>query len=91
MVLTRDFKHTMAERAERDPAFAKALLDEAATLFWPPSSMQGVDALTAVELAIYRFSPERDRMRSPTSFLLFLSKSCSDGVSIRGPHEIPSF
>jgi len=33
MVLTRDFKHTMAERAERDPAFAKALLDEAATLF----------------------------------------------------------
>ena len=33
MVLTRDFKQTMVERAERDPAFAKALLDEAATLF----------------------------------------------------------
>lgn len=33
MALTRDFKTTMVERAERDPAFAKALLDEAATLF----------------------------------------------------------
>lgn len=33
MALTRDFKQTMVERAGRDPAFAKALLDEAATLF----------------------------------------------------------
>ncbi|WP_035059353.1 helix-turn-helix domain-containing transcriptional regulator [Andreprevotia chitinilytica] len=33
MALTRDFKHTIVERVERDPAFAKALLDEAATLF----------------------------------------------------------
>ncbi|KAF1042123.1 helix-turn-helix domain-containing transcriptional regulator [Xylophilus sp.] len=33
MTLTRDFKQTVAERAERDPAFARALLDEAATLF----------------------------------------------------------
>lgn len=33
MALTRDFKHTVVERVERDPAFAKALLDEAATLF----------------------------------------------------------
>ena len=33
MVLTRDFKETVKERASRDPAFAKALLDEAATLF----------------------------------------------------------
>lgn len=33
MVLTRDFKETVKERATRDPAFAKALLDEAATLF----------------------------------------------------------
>jgi DNA-binding phage protein len=32
-VLTRDFKDTVKERATRDPAFAKALLDEAATLF----------------------------------------------------------
>lgn len=33
MALTRSFKETVAERARRDPAFAKALLDEAATSF----------------------------------------------------------
>jgi DNA-binding phage protein len=33
MALTRDFKKTIVERVERDPEFAKALLDEAATLF----------------------------------------------------------
>jgi DNA-binding phage protein len=33
MALTRDFKQTVAERVRRDPVFAKALLDEAATLF----------------------------------------------------------
>ena len=33
MALTRNFKKTVIERVERDPEFAKALLDEAATLF----------------------------------------------------------
>jgi len=33
VALTRDFKQTVVERVKRDPAFAKALLDEAATLF----------------------------------------------------------
>lgn len=33
MTLTRDFKQTVLERVQRDPEFAKALLDEAATLF----------------------------------------------------------
>lgn len=33
MALTRDFKETVKERATRDPAFAKAMLDEAATAF----------------------------------------------------------
>jgi DNA-binding phage protein len=32
MGLTRDFKETVVARVERDPAFAKALLDEATTL-----------------------------------------------------------
>ena len=32
MALTRDFKQTVIERVEREPAFAQALLDEAATL-----------------------------------------------------------
>lgn len=33
MALTRDFKQTVVERVQRDPAFGKALLDEAATMF----------------------------------------------------------
>ncbi|MDO9101220.1 MAG: transcriptional regulator [Candidatus Nitrotoga sp.] len=33
MALTRNFKQTVIERVKRDPKFAKALLDEAATLF----------------------------------------------------------
>lgn len=33
MALTVDFKKTVAERAQKDPEFAKALLNEAATLF----------------------------------------------------------
>ena len=33
MALTRDFKQTVVARVERDPKFARALLDEALTLF----------------------------------------------------------
>jgi hypothetical protein len=33
MALTRDFKETVAARVQSDPAFAKAMLDEAITLF----------------------------------------------------------
>jgi hypothetical protein len=33
MTLTRCFKKTVVDRIERDPAFAKALLNEAANLF----------------------------------------------------------
>jgi DNA-binding phage protein len=33
MAPTRDFKKTVAARVRRDPKFAKALLDEVATLF----------------------------------------------------------
>ena len=33
MALTRNLKQTVVERVERDPECAKALLDEAATLF----------------------------------------------------------
>lgn len=32
MTQTRDFKHTVMVRAERDPEFARALLDEALAL-----------------------------------------------------------
>jgi hypothetical protein len=33
MALTRNFKKTVVARVGRDPAFARALLDQAATLF----------------------------------------------------------
>lgn len=33
MPLTRDFKQTVVDRVRSDPTFAKAMLDEAATLF----------------------------------------------------------
>ncbi|WP_263079864.1 transcriptional regulator [Endozoicomonas sp. Mp262] len=33
MPLTRDYKETLLERAQQDPAFAQALLDEAIGLF----------------------------------------------------------
>lgn len=33
MALTRDFKETINERLQKDPEFAKALLDEAISLF----------------------------------------------------------
>jgi hypothetical protein len=33
MALRRDFKQTIVDRVQRDPAFGKALLDEAASLF----------------------------------------------------------
>lgn len=33
MALTRDFKETVLERVQRDPSFARSLLDEAASLF----------------------------------------------------------
>ena len=34
MALTRDFKQTVVERTQRDPKFARALLDEAATMLF---------------------------------------------------------
>lgn len=33
MAVTRHFKQTVVERVKRDPEFARAMLDEAATLF----------------------------------------------------------
>ncbi|HTH77444.1 MAG TPA: transcriptional regulator [Ramlibacter sp.] len=33
MALTRDFRQSVVERVDKDPKFARAMLDEAATLF----------------------------------------------------------
>ena len=45
MALTRNSRHTVIERIQRDPAFAQALLDEAQTVF-----VQGEPALARLTL-----------------------------------------
>jgi len=45
MALTRNFKHTVVERVNRDPAFAKSLLDEATRLF-----LEGESAIARLTL-----------------------------------------
>ena len=76
MALTRDFKQTVVERIERDPAFAQALLDEAATLFLngEPESARSIlrDLVNATigfeQLAALTDKPSKSlhRMLSPT-------------------------
>jgi hypothetical protein len=58
MALTRDFKKTVLERAEREPEFAKALFDEATTLF-----LKG-EAETA-RLILHELISQRDKMPTP--------------------------
>ena len=76
MALTRDFKQTVIERVERDPAFALALLDEAATLFLngDPQTARSIlrDLVNATvgfeQLAALTDKPSKSlhRMLSPT-------------------------
>lgn len=76
MALTRDFKQTVIERVERDPAFAVALLDEAATLFLngDPQTARSIlrDLINATigfeQLAALTDRPSKSlhRMLSPT-------------------------
>ena len=75
MALTRDFKQTVIERVEREPAFAQALLDEAATLFLngEPETARLIlrDLVNATlgfeQLAALTFKPSKSlhRMLSP--------------------------
>lgn len=55
MPLTRDFKLTRAARAQRDPAFAQALLDEATDLVRS-------DGLATAQLILWRadIAPDQD-------------------------------
>lgn len=62
MALTRDFKKTVVARVERDPAFAKALLDEAATLFLSDEPETARDTSRSCECdAGFRAVGENDR------------------------------
>ena len=76
MALTRNFKQTVIERVGRDPEFAQALLDEAATLFLngEPDTARLIlrDLINATvgfeQLAVLTAKPSKSlhRMLSPT-------------------------
>ena len=76
MALTRDFKQSIVDRVEREPAFAQSLLDEAATLFLngEPDVARLVlrDLINATigfeQLAVETHKPSKSlhRMLSPT-------------------------
>jgi hypothetical protein len=57
MALTRNFKRTVIARVERGPVFARALLDEAATLFL--SDEPETARLVLRDLAYIKFADER--------------------------------
>jgi hypothetical protein len=62
--LTRDFRQTVVERAQRDPAFARALLDEAATLLEELEETEVLLALheAAAEIAWGEGSPASEAL-----------------------------
>ncbi|AHL31959.1 addiction module antitoxin [Pseudomonas brassicacearum] len=47
MALTRSYKHTIAERAKRDPEFARILRDEAITRFDAASHLKTHEEMAA--------------------------------------------
>lgn len=65
MALTRKFKKTVMARVERDAAFAKALLDEAATLFLSDEPEMARVILRDLVNATLGFE-QLARFRSPT-------------------------
>ena len=48
MSLTRDFQETINARVQREPEFAKALLDEAASLFLNGEPSRGDERLKGI-------------------------------------------
>ena len=62
MALTRNFKKTVVARIERDPAFAKALLDEAATLFLSDEPETARVILRDLVNATLRFSSNSQKL-----------------------------
>ena len=73
MALTRDFKQTVVERIEREPAFAQALLDEADALFLNGESETARLILRDLISAKSAFSFSRFTPACTTSILTVLS------------------
>ena len=76
MALTRQFKRTMIVRAQRDPAFVRALLDEALTLFFNGDSDAAKVILRDVVNSTVGFEALAVKIRKPSKSLhRMLSKS----------------
>ena len=69
MPLTRDFKATIAQRASADPAFAQALLQEAATLFLNGEADLAKAVLRDLVNATIGFEPLAGKMDKPPKSL----------------------
>jgi DNA-binding phage protein len=76
MALTRRFKETMVARVERDPAFVRAMLDEALTLFLNGDSDAAKVILRDVINATVGFETLSLKVKKPSKSLhRMLSKS----------------
>lgn len=76
MALTRDFKQTVLSRINREPAFARALLDEALTLFLNGDSDTAKVVLRDLINATIGFEALSIKIKKPSKSLhRMLSKS----------------
>lgn len=69
MALTRDFKQTIVERVNRDPAFARALLDEAISLFLSGEAETARSVLRDLVNATIGFEELAKRIQAPPKSL----------------------
>lgn len=69
MAISRDFKQTVIERVERDPRFARAMLDEAATLFLNGEPDVARSILRDLVNATVGFEPLARKTKTPSKSL----------------------
>jgi DNA-binding phage protein len=69
MALTRDFKQTVVGRAQRDPRFAQALLDEATSLLLSGEAEAARLVLRDLVNATIGFEALADQTHKPTKSL----------------------
>lgn len=69
MALTRDYKQTVVERLERDPQFARVLLDEAVGLFLSGESMTARMILRDLVNATIGFEGLAHKLGTPSKSL----------------------
>ena len=77
MALTRDFKATIVDRVRRDPGFARAMLDEAATLFLNGEPHMARLILRDLVNATIGFEALSSVTATPLKPSSFLKRSCA--------------